>query len=376
MYDKTMNILYLTPIMGIGGEESSTLTLAREMIKRGHRAFIKGNNGPMSEEFRKVGANVITSSKPYRRSIAGILSDARDIKTIVQKNGIDIIHSQSVLPTISAFLALRDISEKPELIFHERGIGKLSYYIVPKLFNYLVDFVITNSDHELGILKKNGLRVPCIRIHNCCNVYNQNINANIFRDELQIKKDACVLGIVGRLTHEKGHVFLLESLRHVINNQKSREFVLLIVGDGPLMDKVKKRVITLSLDNNVIFTGFRRDLEKIYPAMNMLIVPSLFETFGNVAVEASSWGVPVIASAVGGLPEALLNGESGLLVPPGNVEKLTTAIKYLLDNPDIAQKLGTRGKAFASTYFNLERVADEVEAVYKKLYNNDFRGAI
>jgi len=357
--------------MKIGGEELSTLSLAKEMVGRGHVVFVMGSKGPMYDEFINAGAQVELSSRPFRRNIAGILADARDIADIVRRGHIDIVHSQSVFPTLSAFWALRKMSRRPKLIFHDRGIGKHSYPVVAKWFNYLVDCVITNSDFEATLLNNSGLQVPCIRIHNCFNTSCQAGPGKDIRSEFGIDRTAKVIGIVGRLAEQKGHAYLLEAFRQVLDNCTDRNIILLIVGDGPLREKLNRTAHKLSLENHVVFAGFRRDMEHVYPALDMLLVPSIFEPFGNVAVEGGAYGIPVIASSVGGLPEALMHGESGLLVPPRDAEKLAGAITHLLEYPDVAQQLGAHGREFATTYFTSKRVADEVVAVYDSMLGGE-----
>jgi glycosyltransferase involved in cell wall biosynthesis len=362
-----MKILYLTPVMKIGGEELSTLSLTKEMVRRGHSVFVMGSMGPMHDEYVAAGARVVLTSRPFRRNIAGILSDARDILAVIQKEGIDVIHSQSIFPTLSAYWGMRKLSHKPRLIFHERGIGKYSYYVIPRVFNYIVDCVITNSDYEANILKKRGMRTPCIRIHNCINTDIQFDPHNTIRCELGIPDDTVVIGIVGRLAPQKGHTCLLEAFKMVVDRLADKSVMMLIVGDGALRGSLEQATSKLGLDQHVVFTGFRRDLASIYPALNMLVVPSLFEPFGNVAVEGGAYGTPVVASSVGGLPEALMHGESGLLVASCNPVKLAQTIIHLIENPELASQLGSRGQELATTYFTPLRVADEVEQVYKTL---------
>jgi glycosyltransferase involved in cell wall biosynthesis len=350
--------------MRIGGEELSTLSLIKEMVARRHNVYVMGSSGPMHDEFVAAGAEVILTSNPYRRSIFGILSDAKDIKNFVKANSIDIIHSQSVLPTISAFCALRLLAIKPKLIFHERGIKKYTYRIIPQLLNAGVDCVITNSDHEVAQLMRGGLHIPCHRIHNCINTaFNFDASSDL-RTELGIDVNTRIIGIVGRLAKEKGHYYLLDAFKKVFEGSPKQRLLLLIVGDGPLRENITRKIQELSLEGHVMLIGFRRDLERIYPAMDMLVVPSVLEPFGNVAIEAGAFGLPVIASSVGGLPEALMHGESGLLVPPGNPGKLAEAMRQLLADPDLSRRLGNRGKELAKTYFTPQRVANEIEAIY------------
>jgi glycosyltransferase involved in cell wall biosynthesis len=362
---ETKQVLFLTPSLNIGGEELSTLSLTQELIKRGYKIFIKGNKGPLYNEFINAGAKVFVSSKPYRRNLQGIIKDAKDIKKLLDKEEIKIIHSQSVLPTIAAFLTLRGNKNKHRLIFHERGIHEYSYPIVARLFNYMTDFVIANSDYEKNKLIKNGLkREHCIRIHNCINIkFPEMIENNEPLKEFGLDNNTKVIGTVGRLAKQKGHIFLLKAFKRVNNNYP--ETRLLIVGEGREKSNLERHAHALGISKKVIFAGVRRDLERIYPIIDIFVIPSLWEPFGNVALEAAASGKPVVATMVGGLPESVLDGETGILVPPENPDKLAEAILFLLSNPDIAHRMGKVGQERVKSYFTPERLGDEIEKVYE-----------
>jgi glycosyltransferase involved in cell wall biosynthesis len=360
-------VLFLSPSLNIGGEALSTLSLTRELIRRGYEVFVKGNKGPMYNEFIDAGARVFVSSRPYRRNIQGIIDDAKDIKKLIENEKIRIIHSQSVLPTISTFLSLKlnNMNERPRLIFHERGIHEYSYPVVARSFNYMTDFVIANSDYEKNKLIKNGLKKSrCIRIHNCPNIKpTKLIEKNEPLREFGLDNRVKIIGTVGRLVKQKGYTFLLKAFRQV--NKIYPETRLLIVGEGEDRNRLETYIRTININKKVIFAGVRRDLERIYPIMDIFVISSIWEPLGNVALEAAAFGIPVVATMVGGLPEVVLHRQTGILVPPEEPDELAEAILFLLRNPDIARRMGESGRERVKNYFTPERVGDEVEKVYE-----------
>ena len=363
-------VLLVTPCLGIGGEELSTLSLAKELIKRGYRVIVRGNKGPLSSEFVNIGAKFFTSSTPYRRNVRGIISDTKDIKRLIEENEIKIIHSQSVLPTISAFLALKgnNKGENPRLIFHHRGIHQFTYPVVSRMLNHITDFVIVNSDYEKEKLIKQGLkRKHCRRIHNCINVKVPEETRDRYEvlKELGLEDNRKIIGTVGRLVRQKGYPFLLRAFKKV--NEIYPKTRLLICGEGKEKKRLERDVHVLSLNEKVVFAGARRDLERIYPIMDIFVIPSLWEPLGNVTLEAAAFGKPVVATKVGGLPEAVLGGQTGLLVPPKNSGKLAEAILFLLRNPNVARKMGEAGRERVRSYFISERLGDEIEEVYENV---------
>lgn len=364
-----LRLLLITPLMNIGGEELSTLTITKEMLKRGHRVYVLANEGKMTAEFINAGASIIMSEQ-YARNPRAIIRDAVQIKRILEKEEIHIIHSQSVLPTISSYLAIKALDKrfaKPKLIFHERGIHQYTYPMIGPLFNVMTDHVIANSDYERKKLIRCGLRRSrCTRVHNSINlVYSQDATWLAEKQKLGIKPETVVLGTVGRLVEIKGISFLLQAFKRVLGDNEN--LILIIVGDGPNRRLLEREAQQYGISNHVVFTGFRRDLQNLYSMFDIFLLCSLFETFGNVALEAAAYGKPVILSKVGGLPETLIDGVTGLLVPPRDVAKIAHAINYLLKDRDCAEQMGKAGQARVREYFNPHRVADEIEELYHGL---------
>lgn len=352
-------------MVAVGGEELSTLSLGRELIGRGYRVSIVGSKGPLWGEFQHVGVETIDSG-PYRRSLGGIRVQAEIIRRVVGSQGIDVIHSQSVFPTLAAAWALRGRkSRRVPLIFHDRGIREFSYIILGPLFNHLTECVIANSDYERSRFLRNGLSLTrCVRIHNCVNLDlpAEGPDCAAAKRELGIPEGKEVVGTVGRLVKEKAYDSLLKAF--ALSLKVCPNTVLLIVGDGPLRGRLEDEAERLGIRGRVVFAGGRRDLQNIYPLMDIFVLSSVFESFGNVALEAALFGKAVVATRVGGLPEAVVDGETGILVVPSDIDALAAAVIRLLQNTADRRALGEAGRRRVLQYFTPERVADEVEQVY------------
>ena len=358
--------MLITRFFAIGGEELSTLSIALELKKRGHRVFWMSSNGPLIEELKRNDVDCLRANMG-KRNILSFIMGTHDIWKFVRLEAIDIIHSQSAVPTIMSFLArLAPLSKSIRILWHDRGLHDISYPIVGQLFNYAADFVITNSNHERGKLLKDGLKPARVRtIHNCLNM---PLPSKVAPDhdlvrEFKINQKDYIIGTVRRLHPEKGgHYDLLKCAAEVLKDFPKAKFI--IIGGGPLETQLRNFASKLNIEDNVIFTGFRRDLEKFYSIMDIFVLPSTWEPLGNVLVEAMAFGKPVVATNVGGIPEVVVDNETGILVPPADPSKLAEALLYLLQNPDIAKRLGEAGKKRVSDYFTIERLADELEEVY------------
>ena len=373
MTDNSLKILFLSPLLEIGGEELSTLSLIKEMVKKGHRCYVYGNKGTLYDEFIHSGATVINPDQPYERAVRGVIIDSKKIKNIIVDNNIDIVHSQSILPTISCYLAkllLKNRKNIPQLIFHERGIHEYSYPIIGRLFNHITDYVIANSDYEREKLLRNGLKSSCcIRIHNCINFdFPRDKLLTVQKGEFGIEPNNFIIGTVGRLVKQKGIKYLLQAFKIVCDSNDS--IYLIIVGDGPDREILEKKTISLGIEEKVLFTGWKRDMKSIYPIFDIFILPSLWEPLGNVALEAAAFGKPVIVTNVGGLPETMIPDKTGLIVPSSDIQNLADAIIYLIEHRDVAKRMGEYGRQRVKDYFCSSRVGDEVEKVYRALVKN------
>ena len=164
-----------------------------------------------------------------------------------------------------------------------------------------------------------------------------------------------------RLDAQKGHRYLLEAAALVPEAQ----FVL--AGDGPARSSLEERVQALGLGNRVVFLGYRSDIPELLACCDLFVLPSLYEGLPLSVLEAMAAGKPVIASAVGGTDEAVIPGETGLLVPPADPIALATAIRTLLDDPPLAQRLALNGRARVQREFSAERMVQRVTRVYDEL---------
>ena len=179
------------------------------------------------------------------------------------------------------------------------------------------------------------------------------------------------IGIVGQIGSRKGHLFLLEALRELVRSFP--ELMLWIVGVEPehsteaYTEKLLQTVEEWKLQNHVKFWDFRSDIPELLIQLDVLVLPSLQEPFGKIVIEAMAMGTAVVASNVGGVPEIIQDGESGLLVPPGDAAALRGTLTKLLSNKDLRFKIGTAGRLRVHEHFSLQRNVAETQALYEKL---------
>ncbi len=180
------------------------------------------------------------------------------------------------------------------------------------------------------------------------NMLESHVNVSKQRVKMQVH-------CVSRLSPEKGIDILLE----VAHKLPDVQFI--IAGDGPERENLEKKS-----NSNVAFLGFVKDVPDLLSQADVLCVPSRSEGLGLSALEAMASGVPVVASRVGGLPEVILDGETGLLVPPEDPEALRVALKTLLDDPKLRKAMGEAGKNRARAMFDAKTMQKKTRAVWEE----------
>lgn len=183
--------------------------------------------------------------------------------------------------------------------------------------------------------------------------------------EYDLWPDQLLIGMVAQFIDRKGHRFLIEAFARLANKYPDARVVLF--GKGPLVDEVRQQVESKGLKEKVVLAGFRDDLPRIMSSLDVLVHPALAEGLGVSLLEASSAGVPVVASAVGGIPEAITHGENGLLVPPGDIEALTSALDRVLGDAYLRSQLAQRGPELMRKYFTPDAMAAGNYEVYCKV---------
>lgn len=185
------------------------------------------------------------------------------------------------------------------------------------------------------------------------------------RAELGLPPDAVLLGMVCRLIEQKGIPYALEAFARVASEYPAAHIVM--AGDGDLRDALVAQVAALGLTDRVHFLGWRTDTPRIFAALDVFLMPSLWEGFGLVLLEAMAQSVPVVGSAVSAIPEVVAADDTGLLCPPKDVDCLAAALVVLLADPARRVAMGAAGRARLETHFNPDRMVAETLAIYERV---------
>lgn len=182
------------------------------------------------------------------------------------------------------------------------------------------------------------------------------------RAELGLARESVVIGTAGRLVPVKDHGNLIDAL--VILRQRGWRFTALIAGDGPLGALLESRIAAHNLTSDVRLLGQRTDIERVFAALDVFVLPSKSEGMSNTILEAMASGAPVVATRVGAADELVEDGRTGLLVPRENAGALSAALMRLVEDPALRRQMGSAGRLKAETEFSLARMVRTYETFY------------
>jgi glycosyltransferase involved in cell wall biosynthesis len=190
--------------------------------------------------------------------------------------------------------------------------------------------------------------------------------AGMLEDTIVLESGLPVIGSVCRLVEpKKGIKYLLEAVAQLEQEAGKPVCQVLLVGEGPARQSIRTLSERLGISPRVSFLGVRRDIPEILSLMNIFLLPSLYEGFGIAILEAMAAGKPVVATTVGGIPEFVIPGQSGLLVPPGDALALARAIKQLLDEPEKARAMGSQGQKHVRQHYSIGSMVRRHEQLYE-----------
>jgi len=181
-----------------------------------------------------------------------------------------------------------------------------------------------------------------------------------------------VIGTAAVLEERKGHRFLLEAAAEL--KRQGRRLKYRIAGDGSQREKLERLAQSMGLQQDVEFLGFVSDVPAFLSAIDIFVLPSLFEGLGVAVLEAMAAARPVVASDTGGLRELVADGETGLLAAPGDSIALARAIAQLASQPERMRAMGASGRARVEKYFTMEKMARENESYYYDLLEGPVSG--
>lgn len=364
MKKKLCTVHIETGMNSLGGP-TQVVYLVDGLIRRGHEAnLICPAGSGIHQEMLAAGLPVV----PIRFRNELDITLFFKILSFLRKSQPDIVHLHSrrgadfwggIAARICKTSAVI-LSRRVDYPINNRFISKLKY-------GYLCDKIITVSNAIREILIAGGVepsKIVCVHSTIDASVYG-NGGDGLLRKELGIPEDALLIGIIAQLIERKGHKYLFEAFPTVL--KKCPNARLLVLGKGVLLPKLKQHAERLGIADKVIFAGFRRDIPRILSELDLLVHPAIMEGLGVAILQAMAAGLPVIATPVGGIPEVVRDGVSGLLIPPKDSDALGQAILSILPYPDVRRHMGEEGRRIVREQFSVDRMVDRTLRVYEEV---------
>lgn len=352
------NILLTVPRLNIGGAESYVATAAACLAERGYNVSLASWGGHLADKLSRQGIRHFLIPIRLHVGLAAFL-----LERVIKQQKIDLVHANSAAAGLAAVRACTHLGVPCVYTAHgvlghdprEQALGQ-------------ADRIICVSDFlRRLIIERNFPEKRLVTLYNGVdtNLFYPNPAAGqAMRAKLGIKPEEFVIGIVSRIRnlHDKGHADVLAMLHRYAAQDNWK---LLVVGKGRGFSALKSEVKRLGLTGKVCFAGFYEDVQPIMAAMDILALPSNFETFGLVLAEANAMGKPVVAYSVGGVPEAIADNETGFLVDKGDLSGLYEKIRRLAGDRKLTDRMGAAGRLRVQQQFTKEKMADQLIALYQ-----------
>jgi len=346
-----------------GGQRQS-LFLVRELRRKGWPVtFVVQPKSPLADKAAAEGLPLL----PRRmRSELGFLAALR-LALAMRRRKCRLVHCHdahaAAVGLMAASLAgvpLRFLSRRVDFPLRRNALSRRKYVRG-------ADAVIAISEGVKRVLVEGGVppeKVAVVPSGIDFSVYEGDRPRDSLRREYGFSESDYLVGIVAQLEDHKGHRYLLEAARILM--QRSRKIKIIIVGEGSLKLELTRQAERLDVKDVVYFLGFREDIPNILASLDQFVLSSHLEGLGSSLLDAMACRLPVVATRTGGIPEVVEHGKSGLLVPPKDPEALADAVLALYRNRGLAARLGLEGYIRVHARFSVESTAARTVEVYRR----------
>ncbi|MBI5360228.1 MAG: glycosyltransferase family 4 protein [Planctomycetes bacterium] len=391
---RRLKILFIITRLIHGGAQKMALSMAEQLSRRGHSVVLAcgpqaGVEGSLLPLARKMNIEVII--------VDGLVREEHPLKDclamaslywLIDSRRFDIVHTHTSKAGILGRIAAR-FAGTPAIVHSSHGHvfspganipGVSNRKLMTKVF-WLAEKIAAGMCHRIVTLtemeKLDWLKLglaPASKIevlYNAIPLEEFNPDSVSAEEKARLKSSLGleppqkIVTITGRLTSEKGHDYLLETIKLVAGKMP---FVrLLIVGEGPERTELEKLAREYGIAQNVIFLGLRNDVKHILAISDLFVLASRYEGFGLVLLEAMAMRVPVIATGVGGVPEIIDDGVTGMLALHDRPDEFAAKITELLQNSEKADRIASAGRQIVMRDFSMDKMVDGFEKLYLEL---------
>ncbi len=375
-----INLLYVITKLELGGAQKQLLSLIRGLDKQVYNIFLfTSREGLLLEEAQGLEGVVLKRSAFLGRKInpAMDLCALWEIYGFIKKNNIQLVHTHSSKAGILGRLAAGLAKTKAVVHTvhgwsfhdHQSRAANSGYLFLERICAAFTSKIITVSrwDKDKGLDKKIGKtgQYVLIRYGIDYGSFQDNPSKSLIRDSLGLG-DELVVGTVACFKPQKAPLDFIK-LAYAVNKNFPR-VKFLMIGDGILMSKARLLAEKMHLEGQVIFTGWRKDVAQILPALDLFVLTSLWEGLPIAVLEAMAAGIPVVATDTGGIAEAVTCGKTGYLVRPGDIPKMQNRVEQLLKNAQERNEIAKLSRQVAAKEeFSVGQMVRDTSRLYLEL---------
>jgi len=387
-----LTVMEVTPNLEIGGAQEMVRTLAKHLPTVGCPTVVCSfGGGPLTGDIERLGVP-IEFLPPRRHSalalpafVVEMVRRRRDLISIIAKHGVDVVLTKGLGTLDFLVMTLRArrrvqvwwTIENEEFMVREEhlqrhrwllGVKRAAHRWLYRVGARVIDGVIAVSDDTARSFRETVGRVDD-KVTVVCNAvdldrYPAPIDRAKVRAELGFGPSAHLMTMVGTFKRQKGHRYLVAAAAALVPRFPTLH--ILLVGDGELADQMRTQVRAAGLSEHVHFLGTRRDIPELLSASDSFVLPSLWEGLPVALTEAMASGLPLVATQVSGTSQVVIDGESGLLVPPGDEGALAEAMDRLLSDPALASEMGGAARERIAASYSARAQAEQLAALFRQ----------
>jgi len=360
---RSFRVLQINSARTWRGGEQQTLWLCQGLQRRGHKIFLACQpNSPLMERALRAGLSVNPVAMRGEWDVMAV----RKLVRLIRRQAIEVVHFHTAHAHTLGLLAaqwagvpVRVLTRRVDFHIHRHPLNRWKYG--PALM-----VIAAISDGIRKVLLEDGIapeRVITVRSGIDLGRIREVGDTSGLRGEFGISGDCLVVGMVAALAPHKDHRNFLEAAAMV--KKKVPRVRFLVVGEGSLKTGLLRLTKKLDLTREVIFTGFRDDVLEITRLADIFVLSSYLEGMGTALLDAMALGRPVVATEVGGIPEIVIDGETGFLVPPRTPSALADAVVQLAADGDLRLRMGGSSQERAR-HFDVENMVAQTEVIYSR----------
>jgi len=359
-----ITVLHVITSIEPGGAEHHLLSLAKAQVESGDQvlvAYMRNTLRNLEGQFKDAGVTLF----PMGLTWYGQLSPVLSLRSLIQSKNPNVVHAHLPPAELYTRIAMLGVNGNAFIISKHNDERFAPVPLSANLARWVAKraaavICISHAVEKFWQQKKVISETRSSVVHYGITQMAQTTE-DTFKDMLSIKSNDVLFGFVGRLVPQKS----LDSLLRAFSLLAVSNARLVIVGDGPLRAKLQDIAIELEISNQVAFTGYRSDIQKVMTGLDVFVLSSNYEGFGLVLLEAMRAGKPVLATEVSAIPEVVDNETTGILVPPKNPEMMAKAMKRFMTK-ETRWRMGNAGKIRAREQFGMSRMVKETQEVYER----------